>query len=115
VRASDRGTGSVITIALVAAIVALTALVVPLYRGFALRASVAGAADAAALAAADVAVGLVPGYPCEIAAEVANANGAGLASCEVDGLVVTVVAARSLLGIPVTAAATAGPSPGEAD
>lgn len=111
----DRGSGTVLTIALVGSVVALTAMVVPLYSVLVLRQSVAAAADAAALAAADAAVGIAPGFPCEVAARVATANGAALAVCEVDGLVVTVVAGRSMLGLPVDAAATAGPPPGEAD
>ena len=75
----------------------------------AVRQAVAGAADAAALAAADVASGLVSGYPCATAALVAAANGAAVASCAVDGLVVTVSASRDILGLAVTATATAGP------
>ncbi len=75
----------------------------------------AAAADAAALAAADVAVGIVAGFPCETAATVASANGATLANCETDGLIVTVVAERELFGLAVTATATAGPPPGEPD
>ena len=74
--------------------------------------SVEAAADAAALAAADTAVGLVPGYPCERAAEIAEANGASLVACETDGLVITVAVGRTLLGFAVTAAATAGPAEG---
>lgn len=74
-----------------------------------------GAADASALAAADVAVGIVPGFACEQAAAVASANGARLAQCETDGLIVTVVASRPFLGLTITATATAGPPPDEMD
>jgi secretion/DNA translocation related TadE-like protein len=109
---SDRGAGSVLTVALVGAVAAVASLSIPLYMALAVRQSVAAAADAAALAAADAAVGLVGGYPCDLAVRAASANGASLASCDADGLVVTVSASRSLLGIPVTAWATAGPPPG---
>lgn len=111
----DRGSGTILTIAIVACIVALTAMTIPLYSALVLRQAVAGAADAAALAAADAAVGIVAGFPCEVAGRVAAANGAALDACEVDGLIVTVVTSRSMLGIPVTAAATAGPPTGGAD
>jgi len=71
--------------------------------------ALAGAADAAALAAADVRVGLEAGEPCAVAARVATANGGSLASCSVDGLVVTVVVSSSIAGFAVGVAATAGP------
>lgn len=44
----------------------------------------AGAADAAALAAADAAAGWIEAEPCAIAAEAAAAQGAIVASCAVD-------------------------------
>ncbi len=87
----------------------MTSLTVPLYGVLVVRQSVAAAADASALAAADVAIGLAPGYPCEVAARVAQANGASLSGCAVDGLVVSVAATRTLLGLTVSVSATAGP------
>lgn len=108
---SDRGSGTVLAVALVGGIAALASLSLPPYMGLAVRQSVSAAADAAALAAADVAVGIVPGYPCEVAGTVAVANGASLSSCKADGLVVTVSATRSIVGIAVTSFATAGPPP----
>lgn len=106
---SDRGSGTVLSIAIVAATVLLTAMTLPLASAFAQRHAIAAAADAAALAAADVAAGVAPGYPCAVARRVAESNGAGLSSCEVDGLVATVSASASVLGLTVTMRATAGP------
>lgn len=111
----DRGAATVVTVGLMGAIVALTAMVLPLYSVLVVRQSVAAAADAAALAAADVAVGRAAGSPCEVAARVAAANGASITSCELDGLVATVTAARPVLVFAVTATATAGPPRGEPD
>lgn len=108
---SDRGSGTVLAIALIGCIVAVFLAVLPVYQALAVRRSVVAAADAAALAAADVAVGIVPGYPCAVAAVVAQANHASLTSCTADGLVMTVVASRVLFGFSVTAVATAGPAP----
>ena len=108
--ASDDGSGSILTVAIIGSVVALTMVVLPLYMGFAVRRSVAGAADASALAAADTAVGLLPGFPCDAASTVAAANGAMITACEVDGLIVTVTASRAVLGIAATAVATAGPA-----
>ena len=105
----DRGSGSVVAIALIGAVVALTALALPLYIGLATRQAVAGAADAAALAAADVTSGLEAGFPCAAAERSAVANGAVLVGCEVDGLVATVTVARDILGFGVSSTATAGP------
>jgi len=43
---------------------------------------VAHAVDAAALAAADVSVGVIPGEPCSVARDVLERNGVALDSCE---------------------------------
>jgi secretion/DNA translocation related TadE-like protein len=99
----------VLALAIVVAVVTLTALALPIYIGLAAKQRAVGAADAAALAAADVAVGLIPGFPCERAAEVAAANGGVVSSCEVDGLVVTVSVGATIPPFSVVATATAGP------
>ena len=113
--AGEAGSGSILTVAILGAVTALSMMLLPLYMGLSARHSVAGAADAAALAAADTAVGIVPGVPCEAARRVAVANGAQILSCDVDGLIVTVTAARIILGVSVTAAATAGPGDSAVD
>ena len=106
----ERGAGSVLAVAIVAAVIAVTALALPLYMVLAAKQAAGGAADAAALAAADVRVGIVPGEPCVVAASVASANGAELGACEFDGLVVTVTAHTRVAGFAVEASATAGPA-----
>ena len=113
--AADEGSGSILAIAIIGSVVALALMMLPLYMVITVKQSVAGAADASALAAADTAVGLFAGFPCSAAARVASANGASIASCTVDGLVVTVTTSRSLLGLEVMATATAGPAPVTAD
>lgn len=110
-RNRERGSGSALTVALIGGVMAIALLAVPLYMGLATRQAVAGSADAAALAAADIAAGILPGYPCEAAETVASANDTALVACEVDGLVVTVEVSRAILGVPVSARATAGPPP----
>jgi secretion/DNA translocation related TadE-like protein len=109
--ASDSGSGTVLAVGLTAAVAVVAAAVLPLSQVLVARTQAAGAADAAALAAADVASGRHAGYPCELAAEVASTNGTALQSCEVDGLVVTVGVSRGILGFTVGARATAGPPP----
>lgn len=109
----DRGAASVLALGIVGAVVALTAMVVPVATTFVASQRAANAADAAALAAADAISGRVPGVACELAAQVASRNGAVLASCEPDGPIVTVAVAVWSLGMELTAAARAGP-PGSA-
>jgi secretion/DNA translocation related TadE-like protein len=107
----DDGAGSVLALGIIGALVMLAATAIPLYAVLATRSAVAGAADAAALAAADARVGVVGGFPCDVAAEVAAANRVALAACELDGYVATVSVERSVLGFTVRQRATAGPAP----
>mgnify|MGYP001194885127 CR=1 FL=1 len=65
----------------------------------------------AALAAADAASGAVPGVPCDRAAEVASALGAGMRSCELVELIATVSVSVPFGAFEVTATARAGPPP----
>jgi secretion/DNA translocation related TadE-like protein len=105
----ENGSGSVLGLAIAASAIATLGLLVPLYSGLGIRESVAEAADASALAAADVAAGAFPGVPCDVAARAAAANHAVLEECEVDGLVVTVRTSAGFLGLTLAANATAGP------
>jgi len=109
----DGGAGAVLGVALVAVVVCVTAMALPLYALLVARQALAGAADAAALAAADVRVGILPGDPCAVAETVAAANGADLSGCVIDGLVVTVTVSGTVAGFAVGVSATAGP-PGAA-
>ena len=105
----ERGSGSLLAVAIVGGVALVAFTVVPLYMGLSARVVVGGAADAAALAAADVAAGISPGDPCVIAGSVAGENRSRLTACEVDGLVVTVSTSAAFLGLPLRASATAGP------
>jgi secretion/DNA translocation related TadE-like protein len=105
----DRGSGSILAVAIMAAMLGIVSLLVPLYAVLFAKQQAAGAADAAALAAADVAIGIVAGQPCGVAASLAAANGASLARCEVDGVIVTVTVSVPAFGFEVFGAATAGP------
>lgn len=106
---TESGAGSILVLAILAAVIGLTALALPLYSVLVTKRAVGGAADAAALAAADVAVGRAPGAICVVAARVAEANDAVLTGCRPDGLVVTVRAETVVLGFTVAAVASAGP------
>ena len=108
---SEHGAGSIMAVAVVAAASVALAALAPLSLVLRAKVVTAGAADAAALAAADAAVGIVPGPPCARAEEVAAANRAALRACQVDGAIVTVRVAVTTAGFDVEAAATAGPAP----
>lgn len=71
----------------------------------------AGAADAAALAAADAASGAVPGVPCERAGQIAATVDAQVVGCDLDGLIATVTLQAPFARLPVAASARAGPPP----
>ena len=79
--------------------------------GLTARHRVIGAADAAALAAADTLIGDARGEPCARAEQVAAAHRTALDGCALDGFTATVALSVRVLGIPVTARARAGPAP----
>lgn len=63
--------------------------------------------DLAALAAADSRIGIIAGYPCPNAREIALANGANLDSCRIVGGVASVSAGKNYLGLNLGASAEA--------
>lgn len=77
----ERGAGGALVLGVCGALVALTAGLLSAFGGFVAAQRASAAADASALAAADVASGLLPGDPCEEAGRVAAANGAELVDC----------------------------------
>lgn len=104
----ERGAGSILAVALIATVLALFSLLTPLGVVLEARHRAAGAADASALAAMDVALGIVAGVPCEEAASVASANGATLDRCGIESDSATVRVRVTVLGLVVLAQATAG-------
>ena len=108
---SEAGAGSILAIAVLGATVLLTTLVVSILALLAVGRSVANAADAAALAAADTASGAIAGYPCAAADAAAALNLVAVSRCVVTGLDASVWVTRTVLGIDVSASARAGPPP----
>ncbi|TFV96990.1 hypothetical protein E4M00_13125 [Leifsonia flava] len=107
-----RGSGTVLAIALIGAVVALALVAASVLGGLVVRQQVSAAADAAALAGADVAMGAVAGVVCDAAARAAEANAAAMNGCSVDGETVTVEVSSMWMGMPVRARSRAGPAPG---
>ena len=108
----ERGSGTVLCLAIIGVLVCLTGGGVTVAGANVAKQRAAGAADVAALAAADVASGRLAGSPCEVANRAADANGAVLNSCSVEGAVATVTASIGYLGFIVTVPARAGPPAG---
>ncbi|MDJ0338163.1 Rv3654c family TadE-like protein [Cryobacterium sp. PH31-O1] len=110
-RLSERGAGSILALAVLAGTVLLTTLVVSILGLLAVGRSVANAADAAALAAADTASGAIAGYPCAAADAAATLNETAVTRCTVTGLIASVSVRRRVHGIDISASARAGPPP----
>ncbi len=113
VAARDTGAGTAFVVALVGvvAIAGLTLLGASsaLVRGQHLTA----AADAAALAAADVFLGWAPGDPCSAAERVATAHDVRLSRCAAEGLSMLVRVEASILGLTISRSARAGAPGGQ--
>jgi secretion/DNA translocation related TadE-like protein len=105
----ERGSATVLALGIVAALVCLTTGAIAIAGASVAKQRAAGAADLAALAAADVASGAIPGTPCGEAERVVRANGASLGFCEVDGAIARVTASLSYLGFGIDIEARAGP------
>ena len=108
----DAGAGSTLVIGMIA--VVSIAGVTLLGAGHALvrGQQVAAAADAAALAAADVQLGWAPGDPCAVAERVAAAHEVRLSACAAEGLSMIVRVETGILGLTVSRSARAGPPDG---
>ncbi|MEO5710339.1 MAG: Rv3654c family TadE-like protein [Nocardioidaceae bacterium] len=109
----ERGSATVLAVVLVAVLAVAALLVASVGGVVADQRRVESAADLAVLAAAGAAQ--AGDNPCFAAATSARRNGARLASCALDGEVVTVrvVRSRSVLGRPVelSSRARGGPTP----
>lgn len=107
----ERGAGSVLGLAVVLGIATLAIGGIGVFAALPERNALQAAADSAALTAANAASGRIQGYPCALAAQATEVNGADLDSCELQGLYVTVTVSGAVLGITVTVASRAGPPP----
>jgi secretion/DNA translocation related TadE-like protein len=113
----DRGSGTVLALALGLVLLMAAVLIALLAQAAALASRAAAAADLAALAAADAARGITDGEPCAVASEVARRHQARVLSCsEGEGETVQVrtqLDAGTMFGA-ATGLARAGPPPSEA-
>jgi secretion/DNA translocation related TadE-like protein len=101
--------GTILSVGVVACAATLAVTLTTVGSAAVFSQRLAGAADAAALAAADAASGLVAGAPCGRAGQIAQAAGADLAVCDLDGLIATVTVSAVFGRFAATASARAGP------
>ncbi|MFC4222811.1 Rv3654c family TadE-like protein [Lysinibacter cavernae] len=107
---AESGAATVV-VAFSLAVLALSASVLVASGALVERQVLASAADAAALAAADTAVGFVSGVPCERAEQTAVRNHATMVDCTVEGFEVRVTVSRQVMGMPIRSSARAAPAP----
>ncbi|WP_158862572.1 Rv3654c family TadE-like protein [Leifsonia sp. AG29] len=108
-RQRDQGSGSVLAIMCVACVAALLSVLLGAAGVLLTHRRAVAAAELAALAGAEVAVGRVAGSICEAADRVASSAGAVVDRCDVDGLVVTVTATVGSGALRTSGTARAGP------
>jgi secretion/DNA translocation related TadE-like protein len=108
----SRGSASVLAIGLVGVSAMLVTATGAVGHAVALKAGLDGAADAAALAAADAVAGFVSNEPCSVAQRAAALNGAHLAACTIDGAVADVLVDATVFGVRASSRARAGPPAG---
>jgi secretion/DNA translocation related TadE-like protein len=107
----ELGAGSVLGLAITLGISTLAIGGLTAYAALPQRNVLQSAADSAALTAANAVSGRIQGYPCDLASQAAELNGAELVSCDLQGLEVTVQVSGTVLGIAVSIASRAGPPP----
>lgn len=112
-RAAERGSGTVLGVAVALVLVVGLAFIGLLAQAAAGASKAATAADLAALAGADAARGITPGDACTVAAEVARKHSVRLVRCERTGPGGEIVDVRTALPLPGLSAAYPG-SPAEA-
>lgn len=95
----EEGSGTVLTLGIIAAVLILTVLALGVAGAHAANRRAATAADLAALAAADTLRGFNTGEPCEVAAHIARENGAQLVACTFPERIETV---DVRVGVPIT-------------
>ncbi len=78
----QRGSATVALAGAAFAVVILASVVLGVSSGVILRHQIASAVDAAALAAADVARGVIPGEPCGVARALLKKAGAEMLACD---------------------------------
>ena len=107
---SEAGSGTVLSLAVIALSVACFGLTQTVALHLLAGARLTAIAESAALSADDALRGLITGYPCEIAKEIAAENMVILDECRIVGFEAFVKLHVESMGIVLNATARAGPS-----
>jgi secretion/DNA translocation related TadE-like protein len=108
--ASETGSGTVLSLAVIALSVACFGMTQTVALHLLTGARLTAIAESAALSADDALRGLIVGYPCEIAREIASENMVILDECRIVGFEAFVKMHVDSMGIVLNATARAGPS-----
>lgn len=108
---TDEGASTAMMLTVFAALMLLLAAALTLIQVHVAASRAAGAADLAALAAADAARGLMIAEPCSLAADTVAAHGAHLTDCDIaaPGVAHIRVQVEAPMGLTATAESRAGP------
>jgi len=107
---ADRGSATVMAIAMTAAGLVLCGVVILVGQLLLSVRTIQSLADLAALAASDVSMGVVSGRPCDAARAVAQRQGNYSVYCLMNGPEASVTISAEHSGITLSRTATAGPS-----
>lgn len=106
----ESGSGTILAVAVIGISVATFGISQAIAMNLLTEARLVATAEAAALSADDALRGLITGYPCEIAKEIASTNMAFLDECRIVGFEAFVKVRVQSMGIVLNASARAGPS-----
>jgi secretion/DNA translocation related TadE-like protein len=106
----EAGSGTVLSLALIALSVSCLGITQTVALHLLVGARLNAVAESAALSADDALRGLITGYPCEIAREIASENMVILDECRIVGFEAFVKLHVDSMGIVLNATARAGPS-----
>lgn len=109
-RVRDHGSGTVLSLAVIGLSIACLGVSQTIAINLLSEARLHAAAESAALSADDALRGLITGYPCEIAKEIAAENMVILDECRIVGFEAFVKLHVDSMGIVLNATARAGPS-----
>ena len=107
----QRGSGVVVAVSLMAVVVLLGGVAVTTVDLLRVADRAQRVANLAALAASDVAIGVVSGRPCVVARDVARQQQMELDACEVTGSLATVSISLRRYGVTIQKRAAASPRP----
>jgi len=109
VAGGQRGSGTLMGLAILAVIVLLGSSAIAVISGFNQARNGQAVANQAALAASDISRGVVPGHPCRVASSLVGGAGFQLLGCDVNQGKAWIVVGGQWWGLDIKKRAHAGP------